>query len=203
MSTFSDNVRFLSLEETGAPSTLPLSIRAHGTHLSLNAWPSLPIEYKKCVSSDQCLPVSPFPLPFPPTGKAGTDRQHNKPTRSLLIRPLPKQCTLHKFLSLPELAPQTASNENKTWGHMMDDIDHSKTLRILLQNPNGIRPNHTDLDFQYGLSKCSSFGVGIMSISETKMNWTTAATQTTYQWFHQIWKFSSLSSSQINENFSS
>jgi len=131
------------------------------------------------------------------------NRQLNKPPRSLSTQPLPKQHTLHKFLSLPKLTPYTASDEGETWGHMMDNIDHSKTLQILLQNPNGIRPSHTDLDFQNGLSKFNSFGVGVLSISETNLNRTKAATKTTYHWFHQTWQFSSLSSSQINENFSS
>jgi hypothetical protein len=28
------------------------------------------------------------------------------------------------------------------WGHALESIDPSKTLRILLQNPNGVKPYH-------------------------------------------------------------
>ncbi len=124
------------------------------------------------------------------------------PTKSKqYFPPLPKQHTLHKFLSLPAPSPITASEEYDTWGHTMDDIYTSSTFRIVLQNPNGIKPSLTDLEFQYGLSKCCSLGVRVLSIPETKLNWTTSASNITYKWFHQTWQFSSLSYSQTQEEF--
>jgi hypothetical protein len=85
----------------------------------------------------------------------------------------------------------------------MDEIDTSKIFRVLLQNPNGIRPYEKDLDFHYSLSKCSALGIGAISIAETKLNWSGLSSHKMRQWFHQTWQFSSLSTSQASERFSS
>jgi hypothetical protein len=53
----------------------------------------------------------------------------------------------------------------------MDEIDSSKIFRVLLQNPNGIRPYEKDLEFQYSLTKCSSLDIGVISFAETKLVW--------------------------------
>jgi hypothetical protein len=48
----------------------------------------------------------------------------------------------------------------------------TKTLRILLQNPNGISADWSNLEFQYSLTKCHSLGIGVITMAETKTNWT-------------------------------
>jgi hypothetical protein len=92
-----------------------------------------------------------------------------------------------------------------TWGHVMDDIDTSITLQIIiiLQNPNGIQQGWKDYDFQYSLSKCHSLGVGVLSMVETKLNWTKETSYHTANWYHKTWHFSSISHSQVNENINS
>jgi hypothetical protein len=90
-----------------------------------------------------------------------------------------------------------------TWGHVMDDIDTSTTFRIILQNPNGIQPGRKDYDFQYSLANCHSLGMRVLSLVDTKLNWTKETSYHTANWFHKIWNFSSISHSQINESFNS
>jgi hypothetical protein len=85
----------------------------------------------------------------------------------------------------------------------MDTIDPSEAFRVLLQNPNGIRPHEKDLDFHYSLSKCSSLGIGALSVVETNLNWSGIAALRMQQWFRKTWQYSSLSSSQTTERFSS
>lgn len=53
----------------------------------------------------------------------------------------------------------------------MDSVDSSEVFCMLLQNPNGICPFSTDMDFKYSLAKCSSFGIGSLSLVEMKLNW--------------------------------
>ncbi len=96
----------------------------------------------------------------------------------------PKQLTLHSFLSLPVPPLLSDVQHGETWGHTMDEIDTSSTFRVLLQNPNGIRPFEKDLEFHYSLCKCQSLGIGAISIAETKLNWSSSAAYTTKQWFH-------------------
>jgi hypothetical protein len=85
----------------------------------------------------------------------------------------------------------------------MDEIESSHILCILLQNPNGVQPSHKDLDFQYGLTKCSEHRVGVISIVETKLNWTRSVKYNVTKWLRQTWKSSVNQSSQIDEGFSS
>jgi hypothetical protein len=112
------------------------------------------------------------------------------------------QRSLHSFLSLKPPTKFSLADELDTWGHALDEIDPSKTFRILLQNPNGIQPGRRDYDFQYSLAKCHSLGIGALSIVETKLNSTTQSSQAS-RWFSKTWEFSSTVQSQIDENFSS
>lgn len=104
-------------------------------------------------------------------------------------------------MPLPDTA--SLSDEPETWGHMMDPIDTSKTFQILLQNLNGMNPDHMNLEMQFSLSKCYSLGIGVILVAESKLNWTGAATYNMLRWFCQSWQFSTVSSSQVDEKFSS
>jgi len=106
---------------------------------------------------------------------AGTEVWHSTlpSPNSTTPRPIaPANNKKNSFLSLPPPDPNSIKDNMETWGHMMDEINTSKTLQILLQNPNGIQPGWKDYEFQYSLAKCYSLGVGILSIVETKLNWT-------------------------------
>jgi hypothetical protein len=118
---------------------------------------------------------SPTTVPPNPAQSSPTNAQPSMPS-SLPVRytslPTPKQHTLHSFFSTTTLEPISLLDEPETWGHMMDPIDTSKTFWVLLQNPNGINPNHINLEFQFSLTKYYSLGVGVISIAESKLNWT-------------------------------
>jgi hypothetical protein len=124
---------------------------------------------------------------------------HNK----TLTNSLNKQQTLHAFLSKSTPPALSDQHHNSTWGHTMDEIDPSNIFRVLLQNPNGIKPYEKDLEFHYSLNKCSSLGVGAMSVAETKLNWSDTVSHSIHKWFRRTWQFSSLSYSQATERFSS
>jgi hypothetical protein len=51
----------------------------------------------------------------------------------------------HPLHSLPSQEKQLKPIHKYTWGHTMDEIDSSQIFRVLLQNPNGIRPYEKDL----------------------------------------------------------
>jgi hypothetical protein len=67
------------------------------------------------------------------------------------------------------------SNQNfeapPLWGHALESIDSTNTLRIILQNPNGVKPNPSDLEFQYSLTACHDIGSGIICLPETNTSW--------------------------------
>jgi hypothetical protein len=113
----------------------------------------------------------------------------------------PLQPTLRQYFSKQDPSPLSEVTNKGTWGHIMDDIVTDKVFRILLQNPNGIRPFKKDLEFRHGLNKCASLGIGPISIAETKLNWSGPAAYMTIKWFRQTWQFSSLSSSHTEECF--
>jgi hypothetical protein len=71
----------------------------------------------------------------------------------------------HPLHSLPSQEKQLKPIHKYTWGHTMDEIDSSQIFRVLLQNPNGIRPYEKDLEFRYSLNKCASLGIGAISMS--------------------------------------
>lgn len=82
------------------------------------------------------------------------------------------------------------------WGHMMEAIETSKIIQVVHQNPNGLNPLECDLDLQYSLAKCCQYGVGALSLAETKLN-------SFHGSFCQTWQHSSIQSSQSSDSFSS
>lgn len=85
----------------------------------------------------------------------------------------------------------------------MDGIYALETFCVLLQNPNGIHPGRQDLEFQYSLSKCHALGICAISLVETKLNWNNNTSSSASRQFATTWNFSSLSSSHVDENFTS
>jgi hypothetical protein len=55
----------------------------------------------------------------------------------------------------------------------------------LLQNLNGMNPDHMNLEMQFSLSKCYSLGIGVILVAESKLSWTGAATYNMLRWFCQ------------------
>jgi hypothetical protein len=90
------------------------------------------------------------------------------------------------------------------WGHELESIDTSKTIRIILQNPNGIKLNPLDMgDFAYSLHLCKTLGAGVISLSESNVNWNqTQHLGRVSKIICDIWPTTSLQHSQHPEPFS-
>ncbi len=134
----------------------------------------------------------PTDYPYPASSKTGVRRPRSTPAQPIV---LPKQKTLHSFLSLSSPPPFSQAKETDTWGHIMDGINILETFRVLLQNPTGIQPGRQDLEFQYSLSKCHALGIGAISLVETKLNWNNNTSSSASRQFATTWNFPSLSSS--------
>jgi exonuclease III len=90
------------------------------------------------------------------------------------------------------------------WGQALESIDPVSTLRIILQNPNGIKPIPSDLDFQYSLSACNEIGSGILCLPETNTSWHQFnLTSNTQKNFKKVWSSSAFQTSQSREQFRS
>jgi hypothetical protein len=86
---------------------------------------------------------------------------HNKPITQHFITdfwqpPLPT--------GTPQCDPQP------TWGHILDTIDTTTLLRVVLQNPNGLKLNNHPTELQICLQACHSIGTGIICLPETNSN---------------------------------
>jgi hypothetical protein len=123
------------------------------------------------------------------------------------IKPLPQlpdQPTLYKYFISDAPLAITAPEQLDTWGHTMDPIDPQVTFRVLLQNLNGIKPFRSDMDFQCSLAACAAFGIGTISLVETKLNWhLPGSISNTKHWFHRTWASSVLQPLQGPETFTS
>jgi hypothetical protein len=80
------------------------------------------------------------------------------------------QKTLYDFAYFK---PQSTSTESdpEVWGHIPESIDTTTTFRVLLQNPNGIKPSVTEPEFLFSLHVCQDIGVGAICLAETNLNW--------------------------------
>jgi hypothetical protein len=100
--------------------------------------------------------------------------------------------------------PQSAITDTDpdVWEHMPEEIDTTKTLRVLLQNPNGIRPSVTEPEFLFSLHVCHNIGVGATCIAETNLNWHHSQHKASMRHcLHRNWKFSRFQSSVPEEQF--
>ncbi len=61
--------------------------------------------------------------------------------------------------------------DSDVFGHVPQKIDSARTFRIILQNPNGIKPSVTEPDFMFSLHLCHEIGVGAICLAETNVNW--------------------------------
>ncbi len=74
----------------------------------------------------------------------------------------------------------------------------------MLQNPSGVKPIPSDLDFQFSLSSCKEIGAEIICLSETNTSWNLfSSINNTKRILHQVWKSSTFQVSQCAEKFRS
>jgi hypothetical protein len=122
----------------------------------------------------------------------------NKPVNTSSIR-LP-QLRLTHFLPDGDDLPCPTT---KMWGHNLENIDCSDTLRIVLQNPNGIKLNPLDFgDFAFSMKVCHTMGAGIICLSESNVNWNLTYLQNKVSnTVRNIWETSALQHSQHPEPY--
>jgi len=80
------------------------------------------------------------------------------------------QCTLYDFQYFKPQAT-VSPNDPDIFGRIPESIVTATTFRLLLRNPNGIRPTVTDPDFMFSLHLCNEIGAGAICIAETNLNW--------------------------------
>jgi hypothetical protein len=95
-------------------------------------------------------------------------------------------------------------SNHDTWGHSLESIDTSKILRVVLQNPNGLKPYQGNSDLSYSLRICESIGAGILSLPETNVNWSHYQSQKILRCnLKNIFQSSSFQTSHTPEQFHS
>jgi hypothetical protein len=100
--------------------------------------------------------------------------------------------------------PQSSITEAdpEVWGHIPEQIDTTRTFRILLQNPNGIRPSVTEPEFLFSLHICHEIGAGAICLAETNLNWHhTQHKLSLCRCLHRNWKTSRFQPSVPTEEF--
>jgi hypothetical protein len=81
----------------------------------------------------------------------------------------------------------------ESWGHSLDVIDPSTTLRVFLQNPHGLSIYNTNHFLVQDLQTCYNYGAGMLCLPETNTNWNQEGqVATIHQLFHRVWRNSSL-----------
>lgn len=90
----------------------------------------------------------------------------------------------------------------ETWGHALECIDTSKTLRIILQNPNGLKAYHQKGELLLNLQTCNSIGAGVLSLPETNTNWSNGKNNRILrETLKTVWNHSTYQTSASSESF--
>jgi hypothetical protein len=112
-----------------------------------------------------------------------------------------KQKTLFDFAYFKPHSSIT-DTDPEVWGRIPEQIDVTKTFRILFQNSNGIRPSVTEPEFLFSLHICHDIGVGAICLAETNINWHHAQHNFSLRrCLHRNWKSSRFQPSIPKEEF--
>ena len=65
---------------------------------------------------------------------------------------------------------QNTTQDNEIFGHDMETIDNVNTVRVLLQNPNGIHPHPDNKELEASLQTCHSQCISILGLSKTNVD---------------------------------
>jgi len=116
-------------------------------------------------------------------------------------KPVNSQKTLFDFSYFKPYA-SISPQDPDIFGHLPQEIDTSRTLRIVLQNPNGIRPSVTEPDFMFSLHLCHQIGVSAICLAETNLNWNHSQHSTALRrCLHRNWSSSKFQFSIPEEKF--
>lgn len=103
-------------------------------------------------------------------------------------------------------APASTQRENvpDVWGHAMETIDPHSTFRVLLQNPNGIRPDRNNMEFLLSLQETHDKGIALAGLPETNFNWNDYRNRQHFQdSLRRLWEHSTFATSASSEPFAS
>jgi hypothetical protein len=125
---------------------------------------SLSVKETKAIEQTSNQQPIKTPTPF------GRPTQHQLQASNPPARRLPLQRTLFDFQYFKPYASVSQSDPD-IWGHTPESIDTASTFRLVLQNPNGIRPSVTEPDFMFSLHLCHEIGAGAICLAETNLNW--------------------------------
>jgi hypothetical protein len=99
-------------------------------------------------------------------------------------------------------SPLRSNDLFESLGHSLDVIDPSTTLRVFLQNPNGLSIYNTNHFLLQDIQNCYNYGAGKLCLPETNTNWNQEGqVATIHQLFHRVWRNSSLQMSQTPDPF--
>jgi hypothetical protein len=59
----------------------------------------------------------------------------------------------------------------EVWRHYPENIDDTKTLRIVFSNPRGLKLSTDILETEYSFGRCQALGVVAICIAESNLNW--------------------------------
>jgi len=131
-----------------------------------------------------------------PNLEGNPHKNKNQPTMKQ-----PLQRTLYDFEFFKPHASISESDPD-IWGHAPESIDSTSILRIILQNPNGIRPSVTNTDFMFSLQLCNEIGAGAICLAETNLNWHHSQHHASLRrCLHKNWSASKYQTSVPKENF--
>ncbi len=103
-------------------------------------------------------------------------------------------------ITLEEIHPSCPSEQ--CWVHSLDSIDSTETFRVLLQNPNGLKLQSSYEDFVLGMRICHSMGAGVVSVTETNVNWNLPyQVKRVSTVVREIWETTTIQTSQHPEIF--
>jgi len=127
-------------------------------------------------------------------------RQHHKHQTSIRKFIVSHQPTIYDFKFFKPQKKVT-KEDPEVWGHVMERIDPNETLRVVLQNPNGISPHFSFSDFLFSLHVCENIGVGVLAMPETNLDWKPSQIASTKRCFKRNWQHSSMQYSHSAEEF--
>jgi hypothetical protein len=115
----------------------------------------------------------------------------------------PKQTYIQ--LTLPSITTKELNQQtiNATWGHHPEQINTHKTLRVIFQNPRGLKLTTDPIGTQFGFSMAQAIGAGALCLAETNVNWSMRTIETKFKGILQkTWQHTSSITSNTEDNFS-
>jgi hypothetical protein len=127
-------------------------------------------------------------------------------TESSIASPITKKYSPQNYITdfrqYPSTQDYPTDESQQTWGHSLEIVDTSEVLRVVLQNPNGLKTTKNATELQLSLRACHSIGTGVICLPETNANWSNSSNHTVLKsTIKQLWRHSAIQTSHTSENF--